>query len=86
MLEVNGLKYSRETFEDYKYRAIAILEKEGEEHRLDIYTTDTDKETLIEVLKTTAKKGVKFIKLDHWCTKEQDDRDSEFILGCLSEA
>jgi len=86
MLEVNGLKYSREQFADYKNRAIAVLEKDKEYHRLDVYTTDTNRFNLIEVLKASAKKGVRFVRLDHWCTKEQDDRDAELISDWLSEA
>lgn len=79
MKELNGLKYSHKSFDTYKNRAIAIFKKDGEEHILDIYTTDTNKESFIEVLKSLTKKGVEFVGLDHWCTREQDDRDAELI-------
>ena len=86
MLELNGLKYSKERFNDYKNRAIAVFEKQNEWHKLDVYTTDTDKDNLIKVLKSIMKDGVDFIQLDHWCSKEQDDRCSEMLDEWLNEA
>jgi hypothetical protein len=82
MLEVNGLKYSRKRFENYKYRAIAIFKKDENIHRLDIYTTDTDKSNLIDVLVGKTKIGVEFVKIDHWVAKEQDTED---CFLCVSQ-
>lgn len=79
ILEVNGLKYSRERFESYLRRAIVIFEKEGETHKLDIYTTDVSKSNLIDTLISRMKEGVSFVKLDHWCTKEQDDSTNKLL-------
>lgn len=73
MLELNGLKYSRKTFDGYKYRAIVLFKKDEHIHRLDIYTTDTDKSNLKDVLVNQTKIGVGFVKIDHWVTKEHDD-------------
>jgi hypothetical protein len=86
MLELNRLKYSREKFEGYKFRAIAIFKKDEELHRLDIYTTDTDKSNLVDVLVSKTKIGVDFVKIDHWVTKEQDDMESKLLDEWLSEA
>jgi len=86
MLELNGLKYSGERFDDYKYRAIAIFKKDENIHRLDIYTTDTDKCNLTDVLIGKTKVGVDFVKIDHWVTKEQDDIQSKLLDEWLSEA
>tara|TARA_R110000851_G_scaffold145613_1_gene285152 strand:+ start:498 stop:758 length:261 start_codon:yes stop_codon:yes gene_type:complete len=86
MLELNGLKYSRERFDDYKFRAIAEFVKDKETHKLDIYTTDTNKENFIKVLVGNMKTGVKYNGLVHWCSKEQDDKCSKMIDEWLNEA
>lgn len=85
MLELNGLKYSRESFEDYKYRAIAVLKKDGELYRLDIYTNDTDKSNLTNVLVGKTKTGVDFVKIDHWATKEHDEMQNKMLDEWLSK-
>ena len=86
MLEINGLKYSRQRFDNYKYRAIAIFYIDNNIHRLDIYTTDTDKYNLIDVLVGRTKIGVSFVRIDHWVTKEQDDMQGKLLDDFLSEA
>ena len=86
MLEINGLKYSRQRFDNYKYRAIAIFYIDNKIHRLDIYTTDTDKSNLIDVLVGRTKIGVSFVRIDHWVTKEQDDMQGKSLDDFLSEA
>jgi len=43
ILELNGLKYSRNSFEDYKFRAKINIRTVKDKYILDIYTTDPDK-------------------------------------------
>ncbi len=86
MLEINGLKYSKEQFEGYKFRAIILCCKDLKFHPITIYTTDTDGDNFLAVLDTKVKEGVKITSISHWCSKEQDDRDTEFMIGWLSEA
>ena len=86
MLELKGLKYSRESFDNYKHRMMCIVEKNTEEITLTVYTTDTSKENTIKVVKDNLKTDVSYIKTIHWCTKEQDDKNAELIDEWLSEA
>ena len=79
------MKNSNKEFEDYKHRAIVIAKRDNEEHRVDIYTDCLDKEQFIEHIKANVKQGVEFVRLDHWCTKEQDDRASELIEETLKD-
>ena len=83
MKELNGLKYSREIFDDYKYRAIASFKKDEEIHRLDIYTTDESKSSVIDVLVSSTQKGVDFVGIEYWGTKEQDEIERKFIEDWL---
>ncbi len=85
-MELNGLIYSKERFDNYKYRAVVIFKMYDNIHRLDIYTTDTDKSNLIDVLVGKTKIGVDFIRIDNWSTREQDDIESKLIDEWLIEA
>ena len=84
MKKVNGLKYNRSEFKGYKNTLVSLFEKDGVEHKLDIYTTDDDIENVIIVLKSDMKKGVKFIKAYNWMTKEQCDKNMEWLEQTLS--
>lgn len=79
MKKINGYKYSRKSFEGYEYRATALFDKDNQEHKLDIYTTDFDKYRVIKNLKDSTKKGVTFTKIVTWVTKKQDDVISEML-------
>lgn len=79
MLELNGFKYSRESFEDYEVRIKVKFVSIDGTTILDVFTTDTDRERLEEVL--IERKADKVISLNiiHWATREQDDIASKFI-------
>lgn len=88
ILELNGLKYSKSNFGDYKLRCILELDTIDSEfnHRMNIYTTDTDKENIGKVLfERVNKEKVNSVKIIHWATKEQDDISSKFIDDWLKE-
>jgi hypothetical protein len=84
--EINGKKYSRGSFEDYKLRAKVEFKATTGIHNIDIYTTETDKEKVWDdILETTTDK-VQSFSIVHWATKEQDDLSSKFIDEWLNEA
>ena len=79
ILELNNFKYSRESFPEYKFRAKFKIKTVGDEHFIDIYTTDSDKERVNDVLLDRKSDEVCSLYIIHWCTKEQDDLSVEFI-------
>lgn len=82
MKEVNGFKYSREQFVDYLFRAkIRLITGKGQldYHNLDIYTTDTDKNSLLRFIDTVKSEKVAEVQLLNWVTKEQDDNATELL-------
>jgi len=79
MKTIENNKYSRESFEDYAYRAQIKFELAGEERTLDIYTTNTDKDNTLEVLTQNTKDGVKTLGITNWSSREQDERSAAFI-------
>lgn len=84
--EINGKKYSRGSFEDYKLRAKVEFKATTGIHNIDIYTTETDKEKVWDdILESTTDK-VQSFSIVHWATKEQDDLSSKFIDEWLNEA
>lgn len=79
-------KYSREFFEDYAIRAnITITTKDGDTHQMNIYTTNTNKESIEMFLLGRSSDKVNDIKITTWTTREADDETSEFLLGWLRE-
>jgi len=87
MVEINNNKYSRESFESYKYRLTFRFEIENEKHysNIDIYTTDNDSERVKEILESKKYNKVKRITLLNKATKEQDDFASLFIEETLKD-
>ena len=85
ILELNGLKYSKEKFEGYKYRAKVRIKTVEDEHFIDIYTTDKYKERVEDVLLDRRSDAVTSLRIFHWCTKEEDDAASKLINEWLDE-
>lgn len=50
ILELNGLKYSRNEFDGYTNRAKVVIKTITDEYNLDIYTTNTSKQSVENVL------------------------------------
>lgn len=90
--EKNGFKYSTEEFEGYKFRVKFIAEnKEGyQQVNTDVYTDNTNREEVTEILCNSAKKK-NLITSRHWTgvvgwtTKEQDDLTAKFIEETLKD-
>lgn len=86
MKNINGFEYSRTSFEDYKLRVILqIIDVEGQEHRLDIYTTQPNLDIVWNDINNSLTDKVDTFKILHHATKEQDDLDSKFIEEWLNE-
>lgn len=86
MKDINGNKYSRESFEDYKLRVkIEIIDIDNNEYNFDIYTTQTYLQKIRTDLETIVNDKVKIINIIHIATKEQDDLACKFIDGWLNE-
>lgn len=80
ILELNNFKYSRESFPEYKFRAkVRIKTNDEDEHFIDIYTTDSNKKRVNDVLMNRKSDKVRTLNIINWCTKEQDDLNTEFI-------
>lgn len=74
MANINGFDYSNEKFENYKLRLIVeITDKEDKEHRIVIYTTQTNVNVAYEDLLNTMTDRVATFKITHNSTKQEDD-------------
>ena len=86
MLELNGHKYSKHSFDDYKFRAkIRICTTVNEEFQFDIYTTDDNEESVEDVLLDRKSDKVVSLIITYWCSKEQDDASAEMINEWLEK-
>ncbi len=85
MKEIDGFKYSRESFEGYELRLVLRFSYKEREFAIDIYTTNTDKDSALENTLCNMKRGVKFVKMDHYATKKQDGLSAKFIDEWLEE-
>lgn len=86
ILELNGHKYSKDSFEDYKFRAkIRIANTVNEEIQIDIYTTDGDEKSVENVLLDRKSDKVTSLQIIYWTTREQDDWSAEMIEEWLKE-
>jgi len=85
MKTVNGLKYSREQFDDYTFSAKVQLKTENDYHNLDVYTTDDKQDSLLKFLESVAREDVTSIEILNWSTKEQDIETREFIDQWLKD-
>ncbi len=86
MKTINGHKYSRESFEDYKLRVkIEVIDIHNKDYNFDIYTTQTIRLKVRIDLNTVKSDKVKVINIIHTATKEQDDLAIEAMNEWLNE-
>ena len=86
-------KYSKEQFEDYKFRVKVLIkyEEDGDdlswEHeiQMDIYTDDEDMDSVRSFLLSKAADKVTSIEIIHTATKEQDEMAAKFIEETLKD-
>ena len=87
ILVQNGHKYSRKEFERYTHRLKFELDVINQEWKsnIDIYTTDSDKNSVYMVISGLTTDKVEHLELVYWTTKEQDDRDTLLIEETLKD-
>jgi len=85
ILELDGHKYSKASFSDYKFRAkvLLVVNDDVEPVQMDIYTTDNDKENVVKVLSDNKSDKVTSITITYWCTRAEDDAAGEMINELL---
>ena len=83
--EINGQKFSRGTFKDYKLRvSVVILDKKFKHHMFDIYTTTDIVEVANKALTQMVTDNVRSFSIRNTSTREDDDRAAEFIDDVLN--
>jgi hypothetical protein len=86
ILELDGYKYSKDSFTGYGFRAkIRIATTINEEFVFDIYTDDHNMIRLENVLLDRKSDKVTSLQIVNWTTKEQDDASGEMIDEWLKE-
>ena len=88
MKEINGYKYSKKEFDGYKFRSIFRLSVDEDwrnDTNIDVYTDNPDREEVKKVINSLTTDKVKNCFMEHWTTKEQDDRNSELIEETLKD-
>lgn len=88
MKEINGYKYSKKEFDGYKFRSIfrlSVNEDWRNDTNIDVYTDNPDREEVKKVINSLTTEKVKLCSIEHWTTKEQDDRNSELIEETLKD-
>ena len=81
MFEHNNHKYSTKSFDEYEFRALVRLKRPDENYTglVSIYTTNTDKDEVLEVIRGRLKKGTKLIELENWSSQQVDKNIAELI-------
>lgn len=88
ILEHNGYKYSGNPFEGHTHRAkfrLSLSEDWREDVCIDIYTNNAKREEVTKTIVDRSSEKIIECKLEHWTTKEQDDRNTELIDEWLNE-
>lgn len=86
MKKINGSDYSKKSFDSYKLRLIVeIDDKKGVTHRVDMYTTQTNKDLVWDDIKEMITDKVDRFRVMHTATKEQDDLATAAIDEWLNE-
>lgn len=85
VISIGGLKYSRDEFPNYKIRCKVKIKTVDEEFLIDVYTTDTDKNSVEGVLLDRKSDKVFSLTIIDWKTKEQDDAMGRFLDEMLTK-
>jgi len=72
--------YKKVFFDGYKLRVkCSFIDKNDEHYNIDIYTTETNKDSVRKTIHNLITDNVKSFEIVHWATREQDDKSSELI-------
>ncbi len=85
LLELNGHKYSKDSFDDYKFRVKVTIKTVDDVHQFDIYTTDESQASVENVLLDRKTDKVTSLQITYWCTREQDDASAKMIEEWLND-
>ncbi len=83
MLELNGFKYSKNEFEDYKIRVQVEIRTVKDKFIFNIYSTDTDLTKIEEILLDRKSDEVVSLDIIFTATKEEDKARTEFLLDWI---
>ena len=85
MLELNGYRYSKKSFDDYGFRARIVIKTVEREINFDIYTDDHNMIRVEDVLLERRGAEVMSLQILNWTTRQQDDASAEMIDEWLRE-
>lgn len=93
METINGEKYSRESFDGYRYRArIKLVVSEVKDHQVvkqelstDIYTTESDNTVVQSLLFRRSAESVTELTVIGWTSRAEDDATTKFLEELLDE-
>ena len=88
MKTIQGYRYSTTPFEEYTHRAKVELYTPDLQfiyHSLDVYTDNPSIKKTADIIRKNAKDDVVSLDIVYWTTKEQDDRNTEFITQTLTD-
>ena len=76
--------YSRKEFAGYSTRVILnVCDIDGDNFIMNVYTTRTDKESILDDIKTSISDRVSSIEIEHMATRRQDELDTEMLRDFL---
>lgn len=82
---IDNEKYSRSSFDDYKFRGRVEIKTVDSNHNLDVYTTSSDRAKTEKLLLALANEKVTELKIVCWSTREQDNLANEMLNEWLKE-
>lgn len=86
MKKINGHSYSKESFDNYKLRAIVeFIDNDGDDYNIELYTTQSDVEQVSLDIFDMITEKVDTFRVRHTATKEQDDLTSQMIDEWLND-
>lgn len=83
---INGFKYSKDSFDEYKLRLmVKLFDVDHKEHQITLYTTQPSVDLAWDDLLDLVTKKVDRFDIFHHVTREQDELASKAIREWLNE-
>lgn len=83
--EINGNKYSKDSFENYVFRVRVDFHTVSRRHSVDLYTTQTNRDLIWEDIDELTTEKVERFEVGRISTKEQEDMQGKMLDEWLSE-
>lgn len=78
--DIDGFKYSRDSFDGYKMRVkLEILSIDDVQHNVDIYSSSSNVKRIKDALNKVITEKVKSFEIVHSATVEQDEAAGQLI-------